>query len=79
MNNTPPSLTTSEEVARAAGSTIQQELRSQGHTLEWLADEVGVTVDTLLKGFTELLPYALLMDIAEVLGVRTEQLYKVPA
>ena len=67
----------SAEVASAAGANIRRELQNQGHDVTWLAGELGVSVNGLLKAFSEKMPFGLLFDIAELLRVRPDHLIEV--
>ena len=52
------------------GNLIRDELRRQGHTNQWLADQIGVTPRTLQKLFNKSsLDTQLLFNISRVLGV----------
>lgn len=70
----------SAEVAHRTGVNIRRTLNAEGHDVTWLADELGVSVDGLLKAFSERMPFGLLFDIADALRVRPDSLLEgVPA
>lgn len=66
---TSPELITAEIRGR-----VEASLESQGHNLDWLAGEVGVTSHRLLAEFADGPSYVYLWDMAEVLGVSTTYL-----
>jgi len=65
------------EVATTAGGNVRRHLASQGRDLNWLADEIGISVHGLLTALSERLSLGLLFDIAEVLQVRPDSLIEV--
>ena len=66
--------TATELITAAIRDRIEAVLARQGHNLDWLAGEVGVTTHKLLQEFSEGISYVFLWDMAEVLGVSTEYL-----
>ena len=70
---------TSEEVAQRAGDNIKTILTERGLTLEWLADEIGISVDRFLVAFAEKMPFWLILDSALFLEVRADDLIGVRA
>ena len=65
---------TSTEVAHKVGANVRRVLGTQGRDLTWLADEIGITVDGILRAFTERVPFGLIFDMAEALSVRPDTL-----
>lgn len=63
-----------EGVAHSVGANVRRVLGAQGHDLTWLAAETGVSVDGILRAFTERVPFGLLFDMAEALRVRPDTL-----
>ena len=65
---------TSSEVAHKVGTNVRRVLGTQGRDLTWLADQIGVTVDGILRAFTERVPFGLIFDMAEAMQVRPDTL-----
>ena len=65
MSNFP----TPEKITETINSNVRAELRRQGHNLEWLAGDLGLSVDGLLTDLSEHMPPHLIWDIAEALNV----------
>lgn len=65
---------TSSEVAHKVGANVRRVLGSQGRDLTWLANEIGITVDGILRAFTERVPFGLLFDMADAMNVRPDSL-----
>jgi lambda repressor-like predicted transcriptional regulator len=70
MSNFP----TPEKITETINSNVRAELRRQGHNLEWLAGDLGVSVDGLLGDMSEHMPPHLIWDIAEALNVPAPEL-----
>jgi hypothetical protein len=60
---------TSEEVAQRVGDNIRTILAEQGHDLVWLAAEIGIDVQAILKQFTTELEWWLTLESAIILNV----------
>ena len=73
MNNTIPPLHTSEEVAHRVGDNIRSILAEQGRNLEWLAAEIGIDVQSILKQFSEKVQLWLALDASVYLNVPLER------
>lgn len=64
-----------EEVASQVAHNITSELRRQGHDLTWLSEQMPeVSPHGLLKAMSESMPFAFILDIADILGVPWDQL-----
>ena len=71
-NNTAP--LTSSEVAQRVGENTNTILRERGLNLTWLANEIGIDVQTILKAFTSKVGTGLLFDLAFFLEVAPDRL-----
>jgi hypothetical protein len=60
---------TSEEVAQRVGDNIRTILAEQGHDLVWLAAEIGIDVQEILKQFSEKVEWWLTLESAIILNV----------
>jgi hypothetical protein len=60
---------TSAEVAQRVGDNIRTILAEQGHDLVWLAAEIGIDVQAILKQFTTELEWWLTLESAIILNV----------
>lgn len=69
-NHKVPRIITSTEVA----DNIKSILNERGRTLEWLAGEIGIDVQTILKAFSAKVPIWLTIDAATVLEVAPDVL-----
>jgi hypothetical protein len=61
-----------ELITQGIRGRIDATLTAQGHNLDWLAGEVGVSTHRLLADFSTGPSFGLLWDTAEVLGVPLE-------
>ena len=78
MTNTTVPLRSTEEVARTVGDNIKAVLAERGHSLEWLAGEIGIDVQTILKAFSSHVPLWLTLDASAYLEVAPDALLEVP-
>lgn len=69
-NHKVPRIITSSEVA----DNIKSILNERGRTLEWLAGEIGIDVQSILKAFSAKVPIWLTIDAATVLEVAPDVL-----
>ena len=74
MPNTTVPLRSTEEVARTVGNNIQTVLAERGRNMDWLANEMDVSVFTILKAFSECVPMWLVFDAAYYLDVPADRL-----
>lgn len=63
-----------EAITASIRDRIEATLAHQGHNLDWLAGEVGVSVVGLLRLLHDGPSYHILYDVAESLGVSTAYL-----
>ncbi|SIN72461.1 hypothetical protein [Agromyces cerinus] len=74
MTNTTVPLRSTEEAARTIGNNIKAILAERGHSLEWLAGEIGIDVQTILKAFSTQVPAWLTLDASFYLEVAPDVL-----
>ena len=74
MTNTSTPLRSSKEVASAIAGNTRSILAGRGLNLEWLAAEIGIDVQTILKAFSERVETGLLFDLAFYLEVAPDRL-----
>ena len=74
MTNTTVPLRSTEEAARTVGNNIKAALAERGHSLEWLAGEIGIDVQSILKAFSTVVPVWLTLDAAFYLNVPADRL-----
>jgi len=72
-NNTVP-LRSPEEAASIIGKNIRALLADQGRDLEWLANEIGISVHSMLKAFAERVEMWMIFDASFYLGVAPDVL-----
>lgn len=65
---------TSSEVAQRVGDNIKSILTERGQNLEWLAGEIGIDVQTILKAFSTEVPLWLTLDASFYLEVAPDVL-----
>lgn len=66
MTNTNPA---ASGVALIIGRNVRTVLEAQGRNLDWLADQIDISAQTILRHFTEGVPAWLTLDMANVLDV----------
>lgn len=71
-NEVPPR--SAEEAASIVGDNIRIVLAEQNRNLEWLAAEIGISVHSMLKAFTERVEMWLVFDASFYLGVAPDRL-----
>ena len=74
MTNTAVPLRSTEEVARTVGRNTKSILAGRGRTLEWLASEIGISTDRILRAFGERVDTWLLFDLSFYLEVAPDTL-----
>lgn len=74
MPNTTAPQFTSVEVAKQVGDNTKTILADRGLNLEWLANEIGINVHSILKAFSERVETGLLFDLAFYLEVAPDVL-----
>lgn len=74
MPNTTAPQRSSEDVASTIGDNTRTILADRGLNLEWLANEIGINVHTILRAFSERVETGLLFDIAFYLEVAPDRL-----
>lgn len=74
MTNSTVPLRSTEEAARTVGNSIKAILAERGHSLEWLAGEIGIDVQTILKAFSTEVPVWLTLDASFYLEVAPDVL-----
>jgi len=79
MTNTTAPQFTSEEVARRVGINTKALLALRKRNLDWLASEIGISVDSILKAFGSRVETWLLFDLSFYLEVAPDALLEVPA
>ena len=79
MTNAAVPLRSTEEVARTVGRNTKSILAGRGRTLEWLASEIGISVDSILKAFGSHVDTWLVLDLSFYLEVAPDALLEVPA
>ena len=69
---------TNHKVPRITSSEVADNIKSilteRGRTLEWLAGEIGIDVQTILKAFGSKVPIWLTLDAANCLEVAPDVL-----
>jgi len=74
MTSTEVPLRSTEEVARTIGNNIKAALAEQGRNLEWLAGEIGIDVQSILKAFATEVPLWLTLDASFFLEIAPDRL-----
>ena len=72
-NTTAPEIT-SYEVAQRVGANTKALLSVKGRNLDWLASEIGISVDSILKAFGTRVDTWLLFDLSFYLEVAPDSL-----
>ncbi len=65
---------TSPEVAQRVGDNIKNILTERGLTIDWLAGEIGIDTQTILKAFSSEVPLWLTLDASFYLEVAPDVL-----
>jgi hypothetical protein len=74
MPNTTAPIRSTEEVARTIGENIKSALTVRGRNLEWLAGEIGIDVQSILKAFASHVDMWLILDASFFLEVSPDSL-----
>jgi hypothetical protein len=76
MPNTTAPQRSTEEVASTIGENVRSILSGRGRNLEWLAAEIGIDVQSILKAFATKVESGLLFDLSFYLEVSPTSLYE---